>query len=236
MNHASKGWRESLHFPRNKVMDVSELKYQADDYAQYYAAKHESSAARSVSNWLERRMMTRALRRVSRNGLLGSVLDMPSGAGRFLPVLGGCCRSVVAMDVASAMLRQGENMWSGVGHQPKMIAASASAIPLADDSVDVVFCARLLHHLSDTASRQALFVELARVARRGVVLSFFDATCYRNWRRQRKVRRKGKERGRHCLTRSECTGLGQEAGLRLLGMNALFRYHSEVTAAAFVVA
>lgn len=225
-----------MHPPRVRAMDVSELKYQADDYAQYYAAKHESNTTRSVSNWLERRMMTHALRRVSRTGPLSSVLDMPSGAGRFLPVLADLSRSVVAMDVAPAMLRQGASMWSRVGHEPRMIAASASAIPLADGSVDVVFCARLLHHLSDTTSRQALFAELARVARRGVVLSFFDATCYRNWRRQRKVRRKGKERGRHCLTRGECAGLGRAAGLRLLGMNALFRYHSEVTAAAFVVA
>lgn len=217
-------------------MDVSELKYQADDYARYYSAKHESSATRSVSNWLERRMMARAFKRVSRTGPVGTVLDLPSGAGRFLPLLGGVSHSIVAMDVAAAMLRQGEGRWSGVGHEPKMVAASASAIPLADDSVDVVFCARLLHHLSDTPSRQALFAELARVTRRGVVLSFFDATCYRNWRRQRTVRRKGEERGRHCLTRSECVGLGREAGLELLGMNALFRYHSEVTAAAFVVA
>ena len=115
------------------------------------------------------------------------------------------------------------------------MTASVFDIPLRDRSVDLVLCARLLHHFSDTESRAKLFRELARVARIGVVVSFFDATSYYAWKRRRKIERTGRESGRHSISRDECRRLAEAAGLQLLGMNAILRFHSEITSAAFAV-
>ena len=109
------------------------------------------------------------------------------------------------------------------------------ALPLDDDAVDVILSARLLHHFPERSDRLKILREFARVARVGVVISFFDAASYRAWKRRRKSEKKGRPSGRHALERSECDAEAREAGLKPVGMNALMRYHAEVTTASFMV-
>ncbi|MCU0636110.1 MAG: methyltransferase domain-containing protein [Gemmatimonadaceae bacterium] len=52
----------------------------------------------------------------------------------------------------------------------RAVAADALALPFATDAIDIVCCSQLLHHLDDTAARQAV-TEMERVARRRVVVS-----------------------------------------------------------------
>jgi SAM-dependent methyltransferase len=210
-------------------------KYKDDDYAGYYANKHTGGFGRRLSNRLELSMINRAMRRIERTSRLESALDCPSGTGRLLPVLARLGVSVVAMDTSGSMLDQGRAFHSLFARRPVPVVGSAFEIPLPDRSVDVVLCSRLIHHFTDVESRVRILNELARVARVGVVVSFFDATSFRAWRRVRKARRKGRTSGRCSITRSECVAEAGQAGLTLLGMNALFRYHTEVTAAAFSV-
>ncbi len=82
-------------------------KYKTDDFAKYYADKHDSTLMRRASNYLERRMIARALNRVRRRGSFKSVLDCPSGTGRFLPILAEFDASVIAIDTSETMLREG---------------------------------------------------------------------------------------------------------------------------------
>ncbi len=210
-------------------------KYKADDYARYYADKHETTVLRRLSNALERRMIRLALHRIQRRQGFHSVLDCPSGTGRFLPVLAGFNVSVIAMDTSAQMLHEGRQYHPLFDQQPVASAGSAFELPLADDVVDVVLCSRLVHHIPARQDRLRILHELARVARVGVVLSFFDATSLRAWRRNRKARRKGRPGGRHAISRSVCMEEAREAGLTSIGMNALFRFHTEITAAAFVL-
>jgi len=210
-------------------------KYKDDDYAHYYAQKHESGALRRLSNVFERKMIRRALMRIRSRRAIQTVLDCPSGAGRFLPVLAQLQMHVVAIDTSPQMLQQGRQHTSLFRETPTASAGSAFALPLADKTVDVVLCSRLLHHIAERESRVQIMREFARVARVGVVVSFFDATSWNAWKRRRKIKRTGKSGGRHAMTRSQCNDEARVAGLQPIGMNALLRYHTEVTAAAYLL-
>ncbi len=209
-------------------------KYKADDYARYYAAKHDSSLGRRISSSLERRMIRRSLLRIRRHHAFETVLDCPSGTGRFLPTLASLNVSVIAMDTSAAVLREGRNRHALFNKSPVELIGSALDIDLPDKGVDVVLCSRLLHHFADREERLTILREFARVARVGIVISFFDSTSFRAWRRERKTRRTGRLGGRHSITRAACLEEAVGAGLKPLGMNALLRFHTEITAAAFL--
>ncbi len=209
-------------------------KYKADDYAEYYANKHDSNLGRRISNYFEVKMIGRALNRLRGYRAFESVLDCPSGTGRFLPTLAQLGASVIAMDTSGSMLKEGRKHYDLFDETPVALVGSAFQIALPDDSVDVVLCSRLLHHIPEHDDRMTILREFARVARLGVVLSFFDANSYRAWKRNRKTRRTGKPSGRHSMSRAACVEESVAAGLKPIGMNALLRFHTEVTAAAFL--
>lgn len=97
-----------------------------------------------------------------------TVLDLPCGAGRLLPLLRDELGARVAQaDGSLAMLRQA----LAAGAAPRA-QADAMATPFADRGVDGVVQFRFLHHLPADASDRAI-AECCRVARRFVVVSFF---------------------------------------------------------------
>ena len=60
------------------------------------------------------------------------------------------------------------------------MTASAFHIPFKDNSVDAVVCCRLCHHLPNAEQRERLIDELLRVARRFVIMTFFDHHSVKN--------------------------------------------------------
>jgi len=208
--------------------------YRSDDHAAFYADKRNATLARRISNALELRMARRALERIRVVRPFRSVLDCASGTGRFLPVLASFDATVTVLDTSKEMLIQGRRYHSLFAQAPGVIVASADRIPLPDASVDVVFCSRLLHHFQDSEARVNILKEFARVSKLGVVFTFFDAVSYRGWRRAKKKRRPDKQYSRYAITRAQCAHEGTLAGLTPIGMNALFRFHTEITAAAFL--
>jgi ubiquinone/menaquinone biosynthesis C-methylase UbiE len=60
----------------------------------------------------------------------------------------------------------------------KFIQSDAAKIPLADGAVDCVFCNRLLHHILSANERSVFLREFHRVARKYVVISFFDYRAF----------------------------------------------------------
>lgn len=211
-----------------------QLQYQSKDHARFYADKRDSTLLRRISNSFELRMIRRALRRVRRKAAFRTALDCASGTGRMLPVLAEFDVSVIAMDTAAEMLEEGRRYHHLFREEPEIKVGSALEIPLPDKCVDVVLCSRLLHHFPDAESRVQILREFARVAKVGVVVSFFDAITYRGWRRNRK-KRPHRDQGRYAISRRQFRQEAELAGLTSLGMNALLRFHAEVTAAAFLV-
>lgn len=102
-----------------------------------------------------------------------SVLDVPCGAGRFLGVLAQENREVIEMDVAAEMVDLARER-AGAVAKARFMQGDAARIPLPDQSVDCVFCNRLLHHIVSAAERAVFLREFHRVTRRYLVISFFD--------------------------------------------------------------
>jgi ubiquinone/menaquinone biosynthesis C-methylase UbiE len=104
--------------------------------------------------------------RVALKGASGTVLDIPIGTGRFIPIyrqLG--FKYVIGMDVSQDMLEEARK------HGGATVArGNILDIPMASGLVDWAVCVRLLNLISEDEMKRAVG-ELCRVARVGVVLS-----------------------------------------------------------------
>ncbi len=173
----------------------------------------------------------RALRsRLREAGLergIGSILDVGAGngdvltrladwletrSGGFLPV------RRIALDHHPDAVAVGR----GEHREVAWIRGDGRAIPLTDRSVDLVLSVLTLHHL-DPADALLLLSEMARVARRGVVVSDLERSrlhwvgarvlAATLWRGNRLTRTDAPTSVRRAYTRAEMRGLMVEAGL-----------------------
>jgi ubiquinone/menaquinone biosynthesis C-methylase UbiE len=119
----------------------------------------------------------------SRLGPCESTLDVPCGAGRFLPVLSLNSRAVFEADISVEILSYSRQRAGSYPCACRFLQADASRLPLADGAVDCVFCNRLLHHIHSSQERMAILKELQRVTRRYAIVSFFDYQSFGRLRR-----------------------------------------------------
>jgi ubiquinone/menaquinone biosynthesis C-methylase UbiE len=163
-------------------------RFQDAEKAQRYAARFEGGSRNRIDR-RERRVVQKIFSDLPD---CRSVLDVPSGAGRFATALMQSNRRLIEMDVAMEILRHGEQRALKNGVQAVFLQADASRLPLANDAVDCVFCNRLLHHILRTEERAVILREFHRVSRRYVVVSFFDYSAFGGVRRMLK-RLKGRK-------------------------------------------
>jgi DNA-binding transcriptional ArsR family regulator/SAM-dependent methyltransferase len=101
------------------------------------------------------------------------VLDLGTGTGGLLPLLGRHLDRVVAVDGSHGMLaRASERVRQTGARAVDLLRADVESIPVSDGSVDGVVANMILHHLPEPSR---LFREMARVLRpggRGVVVDF----------------------------------------------------------------
>ncbi len=97
------------------------------------------------------------------------LLDIGAGRGTVMRMLDdtlACDRAPVGLDVSRAILRQAsadeENPARGAG----LVQGSATALPFAAGSFNLVLCGHLVKHLGDDDVR-ALFIEMRRVLEPG---------------------------------------------------------------------
>ncbi len=109
------------------------------------------------------------------------ILDVPCGSGRFTSVFtqsGFVC----SIDLSEDMLKEAKEGASDE-HRGAFVKASALDIPVADSSVDLFFCMRLIHHFGDPETRKRLLCEIARVSKRWVAISFYRKESWRYYRK-----------------------------------------------------
>ena len=155
-----------------------------EQHAQQYLHKHQDGIARRLSNQRDEQLARRALALAGEPGL---VLDLPSGAGRFWPLLAEKAnRVIIGADNSAAMLQ------IACGSQPaevvkrvRPLQTSAFAIDLPDNAVDSIFCMRLFHHIGEAAHRKAILSEFQRVSRDSVIISLWVDGNIKAWRRKR---------------------------------------------------
>ncbi len=112
-----------------------------------------------------------------------SVLNIPCGSGRLSPPLHNGAGTLLEADSSPGQLSLNRGRFGDCEGRIWM-TASAFDIPLPDDAVETVVCARLSHHLNCASERARLLGELLRVARRRVVFSFRNRASLSSWSRR----------------------------------------------------
>jgi ubiquinone/menaquinone biosynthesis C-methylase UbiE len=139
-----------------------------------------------------------------------TMLEIPCGGGRISPQLAGATDLLIQADIGLgqilyAMTRDNFNI-------PQIwMTASAFRIPLQDSSVDASVCIRLSHHLSTMKQRENLLVELLRVSRRYVIMTYFDYYSIKNI-----LRIILKKKPKLTMTRSQISAIAAKHGAVLL--------------------
>lgn len=99
------------------------------------------------------------------------VFDCPCGVGRFVNTAMEMGLRYIGGDVALPMIQQARKVSSA----PQVLGftgADAEQLPLQENAVDCVMLWRLLHHISEEATRKRMLSEAARVSRGMVLVSF----------------------------------------------------------------
>jgi SAM-dependent methyltransferase len=143
--------------------------YQDQAHAEGYSHKHERSWSTRFRDRREQALVHRAFASI---GTVKSILDCPCGTGRFWGTLSRYCSELHVADASAEMIEAGraQNPEIGITHET---VARAQDLPHEGDSIDVVFCSRLLHHFPERSQRVEILSSLAAVARRHVVFSIW---------------------------------------------------------------
>jgi ubiquinone/menaquinone biosynthesis C-methylase UbiE len=142
-----------------------------------YDSKYERELHKRISDRVERRVIARALALAP--GPHERILDVPCGAGRLSPELVLHSRGrIVEADYSPTMLERCRS--NARGYEPAVARVNALQLPFRDGSFDLVFSARISHHIGLESDRERWLRELCRVSRRYVVATFFDASSLKN--------------------------------------------------------
>ncbi len=205
---------------RREAPWATAARYDAPGKSGAYAARDPRRAARELD----------LLRAVWPGRPGQTVLDLPCGTGRLLPLLAGeLGHRVVHADGSLAMLRDAR---AAGARQAPAVAANALAMPFDDGAVDGVVMFRFLHHLPRDAAATAL-AEACRVARCFVVCSFFHPISVHHARRRLHTLL-GRPPTRFSLTLRTVERLGRAHGFTLAAHAAERAFAKDLWVAAFV--
>jgi ubiquinone/menaquinone biosynthesis C-methylase UbiE len=193
-----------------------------------YETKYERELHKRISDRIERHVIALALD-VAR-GPHERILDVPCGAGRLTSELVAHSRSgrIVEADYSPTMLQRCRA--NAKGYVPELARVDALALPFADASFDLVFSARLSHHIALDVDRERWFRELCRVSRRYVVATFFDSGSFKNLLRRAQAPFSGK-RPKNTMSVARIHALAEGAGFTVkaaIPLSRLFSGHRYV--------
>lgn len=123
--------------------------------------------------------------------LCATFLDVPCGTGRFAGLLAASEKRFVAGDLSFEMLRAARAADGFARAAFGAVRCDAARLPFADASFDVVLSVRFLFHVPREL-RPAILREMARVARRAVVVDVRHKYTLGAWTRPLRARMTGK--------------------------------------------
>lgn len=101
------------------------------------------------------------------------IIDVPSGYGRFTPILKAAVSKLINADLnLYALQYQRQNF----NPPPLAVITNVFNLPFSTCSCDLIFNFRLIQHFGEPAKQQALLQELARVSRRYILISVYHPT------------------------------------------------------------
>lgn len=133
--------------------------------------------------WATRREIARIRTLLASQPRSRQLLDIPSGGGRVSGPLVNATDLLLQADLSLSQVRTARQRMESRGNTA-WFTASAFLIPLRDGSVDGILCNRLTHHLPSAAEQERLVGELLRVAKRFVILSYYDHNSFKSLRRR----------------------------------------------------
>ena len=159
-----------------KLTNDYEHRYLDFEEARNYNLKYERKHLKRLSTMREYQILGRLL---GQQGHCKTMLEIPCGGGRISSRLAGATDLLIEADIGVGQVLYGMSQKKLEIPQIWM-TASAFRIPLKDTSVDSVICIRLSHHLVTAKEREDLLTELLRVAKRYVIMTFFDHYSIKN--------------------------------------------------------
>lgn len=160
-----------------------------------------------------RRAVERGLTRL---GGLGTILDVPCGAGRFSAWLSQISTRYVGADVALPMLREARGKCAA-----PLVAGDLTRLPFRDASFDTAICIRLMHLVRERELRLEFLRELARVARRGVVVDYLHAESLKVWYARARASLGLRDHAPSAMSHDAIRAELDAAGLDLVGFESL---------------
>ena len=202
----------------------------SESYQQSYQKLKEAArynamyADRWHKRWITQREHDLLERLLSSQPRCATLLDLPCGGGRLSPQIGRHTDLLIEADIGLGQVQYGREFGRASTAQVWM-TASGFHIPFRDASLDAIVCVRLNHHLPTPQERERLVRELLRVARRYVVMTFFDHDSVKN--RLRRVRQPfNKKPPKMTMTVDRVRELALECGFDLVECPVLVHFGS----------
>jgi SAM-dependent methyltransferase len=151
------------------LLPEAEIRYA--DSRQRHLYRHYDTEQTLVGRWL----------RLCPPG--ATVLDLPCGTGRFSELTAQCGHRLLRGDLSYAMVGHARQLGPN-GHVLGDVCCDLAVPPLADASVDVVLVWRLFHHCRTRGDREIVLRQACRLARRYVILSFYNRASITYWSRR----------------------------------------------------
>lgn len=180
--------------------------------------KYSESKARSYQlvkerkNRAELKLVSRAFRLVP----TGSVLDAPCGGGRVSLLLASKGYQMRSADLSEPMRTIARENFGLAGLGISVDAEDVEQLSYADQSFDAAICFRLFHHFPDPRIRQRVVMELCRVTRKHVALSYFSPNSVTSLQRRWRAARGGRKSQKFATPLSEVEAYFDAAGFRLI--------------------
>ena len=186
----------------------------AVEYLEEYDKIH-----RKLSDKRERKLLLSYFEQI---GSFDSILDLPCGWGRYLPLFTNLGAKVIQGDYSRDMIRMSDERFPTLKPMGR-VRSFGHQIPLADCSVRVTFSMRLNHHLVDPAVRREHVRDLLRVADKWCIFTYFDHNTVKNiLRRARTSVGLCKKRPKNTLSRKEARNLVASCGFETVSDPMLF--------------
>ena len=210
--------------------DVPELEFSGkytDEHAHAYFHKHTDGFWRNLSNKREISIARKALKIA---GHPRTVLDLPSGTGRFWEMLAeDKGRQLYAADYNQSMLDVAmAERPAAITNRIETFQASAFDIPKPDNFVECIFSMRLLHHIGEHEDRMKMLREFHRVTSDSVIVSLWvDGNVKARKRAKLEQRRKHKAyQNRFVQPRESIEAEMHEAGFEIVDHVDFLKYYA----------
>lgn len=103
-----------------------------------------------------------------------SVLDVPFGTGRFLPLYDAHQMKVTGLDISYAMLETAKNLRKDLAEKCKLDVGNATKLPYEDNYFDLVLSFRFLDGIITFKEEKQAIAEFVRVSRKYLILELYS--------------------------------------------------------------